>query len=186
MRDTNSNSQLHIQEQSTLVQLWRLTVFPYILPPSSGQPIITPPTLSSVSVVVVALPSDSGGRDHIHACTAAVASCVSLNTRCPAVITELEEARRMFSTRSAQLAQRILNCTFGGRGGVHILRKERTREFAPEPAALVRFLCVFRRDQRGPLATHLAELRAAVLDANKDFVVSPGEKILGLKLEVGR
>jgi hypothetical protein len=48
----------------------------------------------------------------------------------PAVIAGIEKARRMLSAFCAQLAQRILDCTLGGRGDVHILREERARDCA--------------------------------------------------------
>lgn len=108
----------------------------------------------------------SDGPDHIHACTAAVASCGSsgslckitytivtkkkkkevgcaLDTGLPAIIAKLKEARRMPNTRRAHFALRVLDCRLGRRGGVHVLSLERARKVAPEPAALVRFLCVF-------------------------------------------
>ena len=73
----------------------------------------------------------------------------ALDTGRPAVIAELEEARRMLGTGSPQLALRVLDCAFGCGGGIHVLRMQRVREVAPEPAALVWFLCILGRDPLG-------------------------------------
>ena len=90
-----------------------------------------------------------------------------MDTGHPAVIAELEEARRMLSTSRAQLALRILDCAFGGRrDGVHVLCEERACEVAPEPVALVWFMFVAIQ-----FAGHLAKLHPAAPDASSDGVV---------------
>ena len=78
----------------------------------------------------------------------------AVDTGHPAVITELEEARRMLSTSRTQLALRILDCTFGGHhDGIHVFCEERACEVSPEPVALVWFLFVAIQ-----FAGHLAKL----------------------------
>ena len=71
------------------------------------------------------------------------------DTWSPAGIAELKEAGGMLSAGRAQFALRILDGCLGCGGSLHVLSLERARKVAPESAALVRFLCVFRRDPLG-------------------------------------
>jgi hypothetical protein len=73
----------------------------------------------------------------------------ALDTGLPAIIAKLKEARRMLNTSRAHFTLRILDCCLGRRGRVHILSLQRARKVAPESAALVWLLCVFRRDPFG-------------------------------------
>ena len=55
----------------------------------------------------------------------------------------------MLDARRADLALRGLDGGLGLRRGVHVLREDRARQVAPQPAALVLLLLVVRRDPLG-------------------------------------
>ena len=72
-----------------------------------------------------------------------------LDARHPAVLAQLEKARRVLDARRAQLALRVLDGRLGLRRGVHVLGEDGAREVAPQPAALVRLLLVLGSDPLG-------------------------------------
>lgn len=72
-----------------------------------------------------------------------------LDARHPAVLAQLEKARRVLYARRAQLALRVLDGRLGLRRGVHVLGEDGAREVAPQPAALVWLLLVLGSDPLG-------------------------------------
>ena len=73
----------------------------------------------------------------------------ALDARQPAVLAQLEKARRVFDARRAHLALRVLDRRLGLRRGVHVLGEDGARQIAPQPATLVRLLLVLGSDPLG-------------------------------------